>query len=64
MTEAASRPAWRERWPSWLAGLGVGLVLLPLVPGLLWILWPALSPAVWQQLLADGQLPAARNNFV
>ncbi len=52
-------PAANGGWPAWMARLGVALVLLPLVPGLLWILWPALSPGVWRQLLGEGQLPAA-----
>ena len=41
------------------AWLGVGLVLLPIVPGLMKVLAPALHLAHWQALLADNQFPLA-----
>lgn len=39
----------------WFAIAGVCLTLLPIVPGLLWVLWPAFNIEVWQALVTDGQ---------
>ncbi|PID46548.1 MAG: ABC transporter permease [Proteobacteria bacterium] len=38
-----------------LASAGVCLILLPIVPGLLQVLWPAFSMDVWQALISDNQ---------
>jgi putative thiamine transport system permease protein len=40
---------------SFLALLGVCITLVPIIPGLLWVLWPALDFAVWQSLITDNQ---------
>jgi len=42
-----------------LAVLGVCLTLLPIIPGLLWVLWPALQLDVWQALINDTQFSQA-----
>ena len=44
---------------SLLALLGVALTLVPIIPGLLWVLWPALDITVWHSLLTDNQFTSA-----
>lgn len=51
----------KRRYPtaSLVALAGVALTLLPLVPGLLWVLWPTFELATWQAFVSDPQLPPA-----
>lgn len=42
-----------------IAGLAMGSIYLPLLPGIGRLLWHNLSPAPWEALLADNQLPVA-----
>ena len=42
-----------------LALVGIGLILAPLVPGLVWVLSPALESATWIALLQDSQFASA-----
>ena len=51
--------AHRDRWLSALALLGVAAVVLPVWPGLLWVLAPAADGAVWRAGWASGQWPQA-----
>ncbi|MBB1077220.1 ABC transporter permease [Rhodoferax sp. 4810] len=44
---------------SWLALLLVGLVYVPLLPGLVWALGPSLDAQVWQGLASDPQFVQA-----
>ena len=42
-----------------IAVAGVCLTLLPIVPGLIWVLWPAFSMSVWHEIVTDGQFASA-----
>ncbi len=57
-----SGPAARVALPpihALLAWIGVSLILLPLLPGLVQTLLPALSLDVWSSLLSNNLFPAA-----
>ena len=45
--------------PSLLALMAICLTLGPLVPGLVWVLSPALNTLTWLELLQDGQFDSA-----
>lgn len=45
--------------PASLAVMGICLTLAPLVPGLIWVLSPALNTETWTALLQDGQFVSA-----
>ena len=41
--------------PAFLAVMGICLTLVPIIPGLVWVLSPAINLEIWQALVCDNQ---------